>query len=43
VIQYVCRNCGEEFPEEPEDNFCNVCYENEVYPESWSHYYDEED
>ena len=29
---YICRSCGEEYSEEPEDNFCSSCYENEVYP-----------
>jgi hypothetical protein len=33
---YICRLCGEEYSEEPEDNFCMVCHENEVYPASYS-------
>jgi formylmethanofuran dehydrogenase subunit E len=42
VIQYICNNCGEFYPEEQEDNLCIICYENEVYPENCS-YYDEGD
>lgn len=41
--QYICRSCGEEYSEQPEDNFCRVCYENEVYSENSSYYDDWDD
>lgn len=28
---YICRNCGAEYDEKPEYNFCFTCHENEVF------------
>jgi hypothetical protein len=43
VTSYICRSCGSEYPEQPEDNFCRVCHENEVFPSDEYSYYDWED
>jgi cytochrome c5 len=30
-MKFKCINCFEEYDEEPEDNYCNVCHEDAVY------------
>lgn len=40
---YICRNCGAEFEEQPEDRFCSSCYENEVFSSDYVLDYWEDD
>jgi hypothetical protein len=41
---YICRNCGAEYGEKQEENFCSSCFENEVYSaDSAMSYWEDDD
>lgn len=41
---YICRNCGAEYDEQPDDRLCSSCFENEVYSSDYvMGYWDDEE
>lgn len=41
MSQYICRECGEEYDDVPEDRICTVCFEVVVDSEYGSDYLSE--